>query len=85
MKGEVWTVPEWFFDKVNDACKNYGCMLSGEYTEQGGITMLDHTKLRVDEMICESEKAYKVRVEAETRGGEYKGWTTWVPKSVVTR
>lgn len=83
MEKGVIKVKEWFFDKVNDACKNYNCILSGEYEEVNGITMMDHTKLRVDEVLFETEKAYKVIVEAETFRGHYKGWTTWVPKSVI--
>jgi hypothetical protein len=83
MKNGIITVKEWFFDKVNDSCKNYGCMLNGEYEDVDGVTMLDHTKLRVSEVLCETEKAYKVMLDAETFNGHYKAWTTWIPKSVI--
>lgn len=72
-------VKEWFFDKVNDACKNYGRMLVGEYTDG----MLDHTLLRIEELLAETEKAYKVNVDAETFGGNSVTWTCWIPKSVI--
>lgn len=72
------TVKEWFFDKVNEAAKDYGIYLIGGYKD--GI--LD-SKLRIEEVFAETEKAYKVAIDAETIGGKYKAWTTWIPKSVV--
>lgn len=77
-KGIV-TVKEWIFDKINDAARNYNIMLIGEYKDG----MLDHTKIRVEEVLAETEKAYKVSVDAETLGGNWKPWTCWIPKSAV--
>lgn len=79
MERGCWKVKEWFFDRVNDACKNYGMLLCGEYKDG----MLDHTILRVDEVLNETEKAYKVKLDAETYAGHYKGWISWIPKSVI--
>ena len=79
MKKGVVTVKEWFFDKVNDTCRSYNCQLVGEYKDD----MLDHTKLRVEEVLAETEKAYKVVLDAETANGHAKAWTTWIPKSVI--
>lgn len=75
----VITIKEWFFDKLNDQMLNYHCMIVGEY-ENG---RLDHTKLRVSEVLAETEKAYKVSIEAETQSGRPKTWTAWLPKSVI--
>lgn len=75
----IITVKEWFFDKVNDTCMNYKCMLAGEYIDG----MLDHTKIRVDEVLAETEKAFKVAIDCETFNGNYKRWETWIPKSVI--
>lgn len=75
----LWKVPEWFFEKVNESCKNYGMLLCGEYKNN----KLDHTILRVDSVVGETEKAYNVIVEAETFGGSYKPWKVWIPKSIL--
>ena len=79
MTASIITVKEWFFDKLNDTMKGYRCMVSGCYTND----RLDHTKLKVSEVLSETEKAYQVVVDAETFGGSYKAWKTWIPKSVV--
>lgn len=73
------TVKEWFFDKLNDQMLNYSCMIVGEYTNG----RLDHTKLRIEDVLGETEKAWKVTVDAETRSGHAKAWTAWIPKSVI--
>lgn len=75
----IWTVKEWIFDKINESCKDYRCILVGEYADG----MLDHTKLRVEEVLAETEKAYKVSLDAETFGGYPKSWTAWIPKSAI--
>lgn len=75
----IITVKEWFFDKINDTCNQYRCQLIGEY-ENG---MLDHSKLRVDDVVSETEKAYQVILDAETCYGNYKPWKCWIPKSVI--
>lgn len=85
MKGEIWTVKEWAFDKVNDECHNYNLLLIGEYEDRNGTRMLDHTKLRIFDIIKETEKAIKVAVEAETYSGQFREWNTWIPKSAIEK
>ena len=85
MKKGTITVKEWFFDKTNEEAKNYSILLVGEYINKDSHSELDHTKLRVDEVINETEKAYKVLLDAETFGGKYKGWKTWISKSVILK
>ena len=83
----VVKVPEWFFDKVEDESKKYHILLTGEYnevkTESGVIPMRDHTRLRVDEVLKETEKAYQVALDAETIEGTGTQWRTWIPKSII--
>ena len=80
----IITVKEWFFDKVHDQALGYHISLNGEYTEHPVMgNVLDHTKLRVEEVLAETEKAYKVKLDAETIYGNWKPWTTWIPKSVI--
>lgn len=75
----IITVKEWIFDKINEAAHGYRIYLIGE-SKDG---MLDHTKLRVLEVLAETEKAYKVALDAETSGGNPKAWTAWLPKSAI--
>lgn len=80
MKGVI-TVPEWFFDKLNDKAKNIRLLLDGEYDEEG---YLDHTKLRVCWVERETEKAYLAVLDAESFGGSPATFTAWIPKSVIS-
>ena len=73
------TVKEWFFDKTNEDAKAHGILLCGEYKDG----MLDHTIMRVEQVLGESEKAINVVLDAETFGGTFNGWKTWIPKSVI--
>ena len=76
-------VKEWFFDKVYEEAKKYHIYLNGGYKVVNGIEMLDHTTLRVDEVLKETEKAVQVVLDAETESGSYHSWKTWIPKSVI--
>lgn len=76
-------VKEWFFNKVYEEAKKYHIYLKGEYKFVNNVEMLDHTILRVDEVIKESEKAIQVVLDAETENGSYHPWKTWIPKSVI--
>lgn len=75
----IITVKEWLFDKINETARDYHIYLIGESKDD----MLDHTKLRVLEVLGETEKAYKVALDAETSGGNPKAWTAWLPKSAI--
>lgn len=77
-------VKEWFRDELHDKMMGYRCLPDCEYIEDPVIgSVADGTSLRIAELVAETEKAVKVVVEAETFGGHYKGWTTWIPKSVI--
>lgn len=76
-------VKEWFRDKLHDEAMSHHLVLNGTYNTVGEIQMLDHETLRVDQVLAESEKAWKVVLDADTFGGVYKGYTTWIPKSVI--
>ena len=76
-------VKEWFFDNVYGEATKYHIYLNVEYKVVNGIEMLDHTTLRVDEVLKETEKAVQVVLDAETESGYYHSWKTWIPKSVI--
>ena len=76
-------VKEWFFDKVYEEAKKYHIYLNGKYKVVNGVEILDHTTLRVDEVLKETEKAVQVVLDAETESGSYYSWKTWIPKSVI--
>lgn len=73
------TVKEWFFNKVYDEMRTYHIFPAGTYTD--GV--LDRTKLRIEEVEKETEKAFKVVIDAETENGHVKAWSAWIPKSVI--
>ena len=71
-------VPEWFFDKLQNQMGKYNMYIVGEYKNG----MLDHTILRIEEVLAETDKAFKVNIDAECNG-HFKLWSTWIPKSLV--
>ena len=73
------TVKEWFFDKICEAVGKYHWFPVATYKDG----MRDDTKLRVEEVLAETEKAYKVTIDCETSNNSVKTYTTWIPKSVI--
>ena len=79
MKRGTVEIKEWFFDKLENQMKNYGMLIAGTYED--GIR--SNSKIRINEVLAESEKAYKINIDADTFGGNCRTYTTWIPKSVV--
>lgn len=77
------TVKSWLFDKLSDEMRRYHFLLVCEYTDVNGLSMADHSKLRVEEVIAETEKAYKVKLDVETVNGNPRTYTAWLPKSAI--
>lgn len=84
MKIEFLKIKEWFLDKIQDTAKRYNTYIDLSRND-------DHTVDREDgcvfptivERLGESEKAIKVRLSTGSIVGSYKGWVTWIPKSVI--
>ncbi len=78
------TVKPWLFDKLSDEMRRYHFLLVCEYTDVNGLSMADHSKLRVEEVLAETEKAYKVKLDVETENaGHPRTYTAWLPKSAI--
>lgn len=81
-------VKEWFFNKTYETALGYGICLRGEYTDlevDGEVIhdVMSQEIFRVDEILDITEKAVKVKIDAETMLGKYRPYTVWVPKSVI--
>lgn len=64
------TVKPWLFDKLSDEMRRYHFLLVCEYTDVNGLSMADHSKLRVEEVLAETEKAYVVGYVVYDENGE---------------
>lgn len=85
-KKQIITVPEWFWNRIDNDIRRHGWSLVVEYKESESLLdRIDHTKLRVEEILGETEKAYKVALDAETIGGYPKEWICWIPKSILNK
>ena len=78
----------WFIEKVQDEAKKYHMYIDivDRTTDEHGMLQADedgYYNVVADEIIAESEKAVKVRLATGLIDGSYKGWTTWIPKSVI--
>ena len=78
-------VKKWFYEKTNDTAKSYNTFIDYERDENSMMRVVDDVvTLYAREILSETEKAVKVCLESGAVVGSCKGWTTWIPKSVVT-
>lgn len=78
-------IKEWFMRKIEAKARIYNCFIDlvsrednlGDLVEDGCVYAY------VQEKLDETEKAVKVKFSTGSVVGSYKGWTTWVPKSVI--
>ncbi len=81
---EEMKIREWFYDKISTTAKCYNTFIDFKRGADGTSEVVDgYITVFVSEKIAESEKAIKVRLESGAVVGSYKGWETWVPKSVI--
>lgn len=77
-------IKEWFEEKAQREAKHYNVWINLKRNEDGTIEVVDgFVTAYVEEQLAESEKAIKVRLASGAVDGSYKGWTLWVPKSVI--
>lgn len=80
----VLRIKEWFEEKEQNKASAYNIYFQiADRNEDGSIKREDGFVSLVCEILAESEKAVKVHIESGDVVGSAKGWTTWVPKSVV--
>lgn len=77
-------IKKWFMNKVEAESSRYSCYIDYARNEDGLYDEEDDCYFPyVEEILQETEKALKIRFSTGLVVGSYKGWTTWVPKSVV--
>lgn len=78
-------IKEWFFNKTSDNANRYNTFVDFERNESG-MRKIENGYVTVftREVISETEKAIKVNLESGAVVGSCKGWTTWIPKSVIS-
>ncbi len=79
-------IKEWFLDKTQQVAKTYNCFIDTPERGEHGLAVVDENgtvAVIVEEELSESEKAVKVRLATGSIVGSVKGWTTWIPKSVI--
>ena len=77
-------VKEWFEAKEQEKAKKYNIYFQiAERNENGTIKSENGYVSVVGEILAETEKAVKCHIESGDVVGSYKGWTTWIPKSVI--
>ena len=80
---KIITVKEWFFDKVYEEMRKYSWYPVFEYVNVNGINMADHTKIHLENVLRETEKAFYIEIDAESMDGHPRAFKTWIPKSVI--
>ena len=84
MKDYELKIKEWFFDKIEETSSRYNTFIDCERNENGTRKNEDGFIIAImEEKIEETEKAIRVRLSIGGVVGSVKGWTTWIPKSVL--
>lgn len=77
-------IKEWFYEKTEATSRRYNTYIDVNMTEDHKLEVIDgYVTVYVREEIAESEKAIQVVLSTGSVVGSYKGWKTWIPKSVI--
>ena len=77
-------VKEWFLNKTQETATRYNTFIDFERNEEETMLVVDgYATVFVEEKISETEKAVQVVLHTGDVLGSYKGWKTWIPKSVI--
>lgn len=80
-------IKEWFENKIQMEASRYNMLFNVKYTEINGIRQMDTTDgyvtVEIEEVIKETEKAMQIKIATGHIDGSTKGYTTWIPKSVI--
>lgn len=86
VKMNYLAVKEWFLGKEQEKATHYNIFLDFERNEDGTIKVTDgYAFAKIEETIKETEKAVQVKISSGDVLGSYKGWTCWVPKSLIKK
>lgn len=78
-------VKDWFINKAQETASRYNTYIDTTSRDENGKITADENGyiVVVGEVEAESEKALKVRLSTGEVLGSCKGWSTWIPKSVI--
>ena len=77
-------VKEWFLNKTQETATRYNTFIDFARNEDGTILVIDgYATVYVEDKLAETEKAVQVKLHTGNVLGSYKGWTVWIPKSVI--
>lgn len=80
-------IKKWFIEKQKMTAQRYDIYFTftrrtDDVTNQP-VVEDDCYFLEIEEILAESEKAIRVKISSGDVVGSFKGWTTWIPKSVI--
>ncbi len=78
-------VRDWFIDKTQVTAKRYNTFIDVYSRNEEGVIIAEdgYYTVKIIEVLTESEKAIQVVLGTGDIVGSYKGWKTWIPKSVI--
>lgn len=80
-------VKEWVIDKAQRTATCYNVFIDYARRDDNnyGLPLVEdgYVFVKVEEVLDETEKAVKVRLESGSVVGSYNGWTLWLPKSQI--
>lgn len=78
-------VRDWFIDKAQITAKKYNTFIDVYSRDEDGVIISEdgYYNVKIMEVLSESEKAIQVVLGTGDIVGSYKGWKTWIPKSVI--
>ena len=78
-------VRDWFIDKTQITAKKYNTFIDVYSRNEDGVIISEdgYYMVKIMEVLSESEKAIQVVLGTGDIVGSYKGWKTWLPKSVI--
>ena len=85
MKTGCVKVKDWFIDKQQETATRYNCFIDIFSRDDIGKTIAidGYYIVSFEEILNETEKAVQVVLRTGDVIGSFKGWKTWIPKSLI--
>lgn len=84
VKMNYFAIKEWFIEKEQDKAERYNVFMDFDRNEDGTIKVVDgYVFAKIEKVVKETEKAIQVTISSGDVLGSYKGWTCWIPKSLI--
>ena len=80
-------VKSWFIEKAKMEALRYNIIIDTNINREFGEELKEDANgcytVYIEEELKETEKAIQVKLATGHIDGSTKGWTTWIPKSVI--